>query len=188
MKKAKQSLKIIITTQLFLALSILIGRAQTPQSVDSLLLCIDEAIDHSAQYVSRKEQRIRQLQQQLSQAKNLHAQYQLSYRLYEEYTPFVNDSAIIYLKRCIEIARKTGKHSEVGKCQALIAIRCSSTGKFIEALNTLNAIDTTQFDNIASRTQTSHPKIHWNPTPDEIDCPPTNPTSRTIADHNKASP
>ena len=121
MKKAKQSLKIILTTQLFLALSVLIGHAQTPESVDSLLHCIDEAIDHSAQYVSRKEQRIRQLQQQLSQAKNLHAEYQLSYRLYEEYTPFVNDSAIIYLKRCIEIARKTGKHSEVGKCQALIA-------------------------------------------------------------------
>lgn len=152
MKKAKQSLKIILTTQLFLALSVLIGHAQTPESVDSLLHCIDEAIDHSAQYVSRKEQRIRQLQQQLSQAKNLHAEYQLSYRLYEEYTPFVNDSAIIYLKRCIEIARKTGKPSEVGKCQALIAIRCSSTGKFIEALNTLSAIDTTQLDNIAKGT------------------------------------
>lgn len=152
MKKAKQSLKIILTTQLFLALSVLIGHAQTPESVDSLLHCIDEAIDHSAQYVSRKEQRIRQLQQQLSQAKNLHAEYQLSYRLYEEYTPFVNDSAIIYLKHCIEIARKTGKHSEVGKCQALIAIRCSSTGKFIEALNTLSAIDTTQLDNTAKGT------------------------------------
>lgn len=152
MKKAKQSIKLILTTQLFLALSVLIGHAQTPESVDSLLHCIDEAIDHSAQYVSRKEQRIRQLQQQLSQAKNLHAEYQLSYRLYEEYTPFVNDSAIIYLKRCIEIARKTGKHSEVGKCQALIAIRCSSTGKFIEALNTLSAIDTTQLDNIAKGT------------------------------------
>lgn len=152
MKKAKQSLKLILTTQLFLALSVLIGHAQTSKSVDSLLHCIDEAIDHSAQYVSRKEQRIRQLQQQLSQAKNPHAEYQLSYRLYEEYTPFVNDSAIIYLKRCIEIARKTGRHSEVGKCQALIAIRCSSTGKFIEALNTLNAIDTTQLDNIAKGT------------------------------------
>ena len=152
MKKAKQSLKIILTTQLFLALSVLIGHAQTPESVDSLLHCIDEAIDHSAQYVSRKEQRIRQLQQQLSKAKNLHAEYQLSYRLYEEYTPFVNDSAIIYLKRCIEIARKTGKPSEVGKCQALIAIRCSSTGKFIEALNTLSAIDTTHLDNIAKGT------------------------------------
>ena len=152
MKKAKQSLKIILTTQLFLALSVLIGHAQTPESVDSLLHCIDEAIDHSAQYVSRKEQRIRQLQQQLSKAKNLHAEYQLSLRLYEEYTPFVNDSAIIYLKRCIEIARKTGKPSEVGKCQALIAIRCSSTGKFIEALNTLNAIDTTHLDNIAKGT------------------------------------
>lgn len=152
MKKAKQNLKIILTTQLFLALSVLIGHAQTPQSVDSLLHCIDEAIDHSAQYVSRKEQHIRQLQQQLSKAKNLHAEYQLSYRLYEEYTPFVNDSAIIYLKRCIEIARKTGKPSEVGKCQALIAIRCSSTGKFIEALNTLSAIDTTHLDNIAKST------------------------------------
>lgn len=152
MKKAKQSLKIILTTQLFLALSLLIGHAQTPESVDSLLHCIDEAIDHSDQYVSRKEQRIRQLQQQLSKAKNLNAEYQLSYRLYEEYTPFVNDSAIIYLKRCIEIARKTGKPSEVGKCQALIAIRCSSTGKFIEALNTLSAIDTTHLDNIAKGT------------------------------------
>ena len=69
MKKAKQSLKIILTTKLFLALSVLIGHAQTPKSVDSLLHCIDETIDNSAQYVSRKEQRIRQLQQQLSKPK-----------------------------------------------------------------------------------------------------------------------
>ena len=45
MKKAKQSIKLILTTQLFLALSVLIGHAQTPESVDSLLHCIDEAID-----------------------------------------------------------------------------------------------------------------------------------------------
>lgn len=89
-------------------LSSIICHAQNKQSVDSLLHCIDEAIDNSSLYVGKKEQQIAKLKADLSKAENPYKQYQVSFELYEEYAPFINDSAIYYLNHCIRIARNMG--------------------------------------------------------------------------------
>lgn len=128
-------------------LSSIICHAQNKQSVDSLLHCIDEAIDNSSLYVGKKEQQIAKLKADLSKAENPYKQYQVSFELYEEYAPFINDSAIYYLNHCIRIARNMGgQNAFVQKCQALIALRCSNTGMFMESLSTLNNIDASQLD------------------------------------------
>lgn len=77
----------------------------TAASIDSILQCIDEAIAASDQYVQKKEERIAYLKSQADQAETLSAKYELTYQLYAEYLPFVNDSAIYYLERCADIAR-----------------------------------------------------------------------------------
>lgn len=108
MTKPNIQLKIFIVFQLWFTLSSLPCEAQSKKSVDSLLHCIDEAIDNSAIYVGKKEQQISKLKKDLSEAKTDYEQYLTSFKLYEEYTPFINDSAIYYLNHCISIARKMG--------------------------------------------------------------------------------
>ena len=116
-------------------------QAQTEHSVDSLLLCIDKAIDNSAQYIGQKEQRISSLRYTLKKAQSLGEKYQVSYKLYDEYTPFINDSAIFYLQQCIQLAIKMDKPTWVNKCKVLIAQRCVNTGQVVEAQSILNSID-----------------------------------------------
>lgn len=120
--------------------------AQTKQSVDSLLLCIDKAIDNPAPYINKKEQRIGQLRHNLQRAKSLDEQYLASFLLYEEYTPFINDSAIYFLDHCINLGIKARQPSWVSKCQIHKALRCSSTGLLVEALTILKGIDTATVD------------------------------------------
>ncbi len=126
--------------------SLTVANAQTQHSVDSLLHCIDNAVDNSSQYVYHKEQRISSLRYRLKKASGISEQYQISFKLYEEYTPFINDSAIYFLNHCADLAIKLQQPTWASKCKALIALRCSNTGMFIEALSILEDIDTTTID------------------------------------------
>ena len=105
----------------------------TAASIDSILQCIDEAISASDQYVQKKKERIAYLKSRAEQAETLSAKYELTYQLYAEYLPFVNDSAIYYLERCADIARKMGDDSKAGGCLSLTALCCSNAGMYVES-------------------------------------------------------
>ena len=103
------------------------------QQLDSLLYEIDCAINHSADYVRTKTDRISFLKTQLTQAQAPSAKYDIAFQLYQEYLPFVNDSAIHYIDRCADIARSMGDESRAGGCMSLMALSCSNAGLYFEA-------------------------------------------------------
>lgn len=105
----------------------------TAASIDSILQCIDKAISVSDQYVQKKKERIAYLKSRADQAETLSAKYELTYQLYAEYLPFVNDSAIYYLERCSDIALQMGDDSKAGGCLSLTALCCSNAGMYVES-------------------------------------------------------
>lgn len=113
----------------------------TAASIDSILHCIDEAISASNQYVQKKKERIAYLKSRADQAETLSAKYELTYQLYAEYLPFVNDSAIYYLERCSDIALQMGDDSKVGGCLSLTALCCSNAGMYVESEAILKTIN-----------------------------------------------
>ena len=119
------------------------------KSLKQLLSEVDEAIEQSPQYVEQHEARIIDARNRLSGAATDRHRFEVSFALYDLYKPFVNDSAIFFLKECISIARKEGNVSDVARCQALLAWRCSSTGMYEEALNILDSIRTDGIDKAA---------------------------------------
>mgnify|MGYP004629192809 FL=1 len=113
----------------------------TAASIDSILQCIDEAISASDQYVQKKKERIAYLKSRADQAETLSAKYELTYQLYAEYLPFVNDSAIYYLERCSDIALQMGDESKAGGCLSLTALCCSNAGMYVESEAILKTIN-----------------------------------------------
>lgn len=120
----------------------------TAASIDSLLHCIDTAIEHSEQYVHKKMDRIDYLKSEIEQAETLSAKYELTYQIYVEYLPFINDSAIVYLERCSEIAQQMGDDSKKGACLSLIALSCSNAGMYIESEDILKDINPSNLHDI----------------------------------------
>ena len=116
------------------------ARSVHDYKLDSLLHEIDCAINNSDNYVRTKTDRINLLKTQLTQADVSSAKYDIAFQLYQEYLPFVNDSAIYYLDRCSTIARSMGDESRSGKCMALMALSCSNAGLFFEAEDILKDI------------------------------------------------
>ncbi len=143
MTKTYRHIKTALAMMLCLTFHLLGCLAQTRQSVDSLLRCIDKAVDNSSVYVGKRERRIGRLRRDLARARTDGERYRVSFALYEQYAPFVNDSAIYYLDNCVKAAtRMKGQKSNLCKCEALIALRHSSTGIYVESLGTLRGIDT----------------------------------------------
>lgn len=120
----------------------------TAASIDSLLHCIDTAIEHSEQYVHKKMDRIDYLKSEIDQTETLSAKYELTYQIYIEYLPFINDSAIVYLERCSEIAQQMGDDSKKGSCLSLIALSCSNAGMYIESEAILKDINPSSLHDI----------------------------------------
>ena len=91
-------------------------------------------------YVAQREAKITAARNAYEQT-NGQQKYEESYRLYELYRPFVSDSAIYFLRQCITLAEELGDHNSSVRCRSLLAIRCSNTGLYDEALNILDSIN-----------------------------------------------
>ena len=92
--------------------------------------------------------RIDYLKSEIEQAETLSAKYELTYQIYVEYLPFINDSAIVYLERCSEIAQQMGDDSKKGSCLSLIALSCSNAGMYIESEAILKDINPSSLHDI----------------------------------------
>ena len=121
---------------------LLLPRVLCAQQVDieSRYKQIDEAIAESPRYVAQREAKITAARNAYEQT-NGQQKYEESYRLYELYRPFVSDSAIYFLRQCITLAEELGDHNSSVRCRSLLAIRCSNTGLYDEALNILDSIN-----------------------------------------------
>ena len=119
------------------------------QNLDSLYHCLDEAIAATPQYVAEKEKRIDTLKQQMLKATDNEARYRTARSLYQEYMPFINDSAIVYLQTCIALSEQMGRASDAAECRSLLALQCSNTGMFDEAQAILQQVNTANIDSTA---------------------------------------
>ena len=102
---------------------------------------LDEAIAKTDQYVQEREQRIQQAKSALEVTNDLGVQYELCRCLYDEYHPYINDSAICYIDRCISLAEKRGDQVRADECKLLLAFQCTESGMYYEAMEILNSID-----------------------------------------------
>ncbi len=128
-----------LLTALLICLATTAVRSQEPADVESRLRQIDEAIAASPRYVAEREAKISLARHALGQASGKD-RYDVSFRLYELYRPFVSDSAIYFLRQCIALAEQQGEQAEAVRCRSLLAIRCSNIGLYDEALNILDSI------------------------------------------------
>jgi hypothetical protein len=110
------------------------------QNLDSLYRCLDREIARFPQYVAQHDQEVADLQKQLAAVTDDAGRYDLNFRLYEKYFPFKNDSAIFYLRVCIELAHRMEQPEKADLCSSLMALRCSNTGMYDEALNILSEV------------------------------------------------
>ena len=108
---------------------------------DSLIRQVDEAVNNASLYIAKREKHIARLRNRLDKTHDNREAYYVAFKLYEAYKPFVNDSAIFYLNRCIAMATASNNRQHANLCRSLLALRCSNTGMYNEALTVLGQIN-----------------------------------------------
>ena len=103
---------------------------------------VDRAVAEAPRYVAQREASIGEARNAFGDARQTAARYECALRLYELYKPFISDSAFYFLQEGVKLAEQLGDRSEVVRCRALMALRCSNIGMYDEALMILDSIST----------------------------------------------
>lgn len=122
--------------------------AADDDSIESLLMELDRAVEERDVYINRKYDRIWQIKEQLFDAEeeSTEESYRLYYALTEEYVPFKFDSAYYYANRTIELARQLGDWHSEAECRITLANILMTGGRFSEALEELDQLDSHTLD------------------------------------------
>ena len=102
---------------------------------------LDQAIEQTDRYVQEREDHIRAYKSAHGATSYLRVQYDLNHSLYELYRPYMSDSAIYYIGRCISLAERMGDQIRAEECRLLLAYQCTESGMYHEAMDILNSID-----------------------------------------------
>lgn len=111
------------------------------QKLDSMYTCLDKAIANSSKYMRNKQFRIDELKNQYRYANNGIEKYNIGLKLYEEYHALMNDSAISYLNRCIQISENLHREDLKVRAYILIAHQFAVAGFYAEAQYYYSLID-----------------------------------------------
>ena len=121
---------------------VFLAKANDPN--DSAFVQLDSILDRKTEYVAKKWQTIKSLNQQLrdsEQKKEIQFQYQICAKIFEEYKSFQYDSAFKYTKRMLILAYSLNDKIKINTAKVNVSFILLSSGMFKETLDTLNTID-----------------------------------------------
>ena len=129
-----------------LLLCSLSASAYAPQ-LDSLLQVLDEAIRHHQRFARQREAQIDSVRRQLQVSRlTAYERYCLHEQLYELYDPYICDSAIVSLSRCIDLADSMHRPRLQAASRIRLAYLLGSAGMYVEPLDVLKEVRRADLD------------------------------------------
>ena len=107
---------------------------------------LDSVIAHSAVYDSIKEKRLKDIQLGAKYVTNPADKLRIYEQLVNEYSPYVYDSAMVYVQRGISLAKQTGNSDYCNRFLITKASLLIERGFYIEAKENLDKIEISQSD------------------------------------------
>jgi len=115
------------------------------ENVDSLLGVLDKIITNHQQYSNKKEEKLLNLKELLRITTSSQQQFIVCGQLFDEYFYYQKDSALIYAKKRLKIAKQLQDESLIVLAQINLASTNGSIGMYKEAFDVLDAIDISKY-------------------------------------------
>lgn len=132
---------------IFLISMVCLPAGGTSYSKDSLGRELDLAMKNKQMFSTLKQEKILELKRLLNIGKlSLDQEYDLNMRLFREYVKYATDSAVVYIRRNVSIAKKMGDDSLYVESQVLLASVYSTRGLYIESKQILDKISAMPLD------------------------------------------
>lgn len=132
---------LLLAAALFSALSAAPASPGEKTDLQELFRSLDRVIARSGEYTARRESRIDSLKRALTRdGLSLRERFDLTERLAENYNSYQSDFALLYLRRTLALAEKTGDNDLIMRARSGIALCYSLGGRFYEAEEILSGI------------------------------------------------
>ena len=121
---------------------------ETDQDPDlqTLYRQIDDAIDHSPQYIANRLVQITDASTKLLKESSMEKRLALAEQLFVLYQPYKNDSALYFAGLCVSLADSLHRKDLVGLYLSQKAHQCSNAGMYVESLELLKRVDKQALD------------------------------------------
>lgn len=129
---------------MLVALSVASGALYANNDLKLLTDSLRRMIDEKPAYVHKKEARINRIKSKLKGTLTPEQEYKINIQLYNEYKKFVVDSAIRYIDRNIELARKMDKSYLKYESSLQLSLLYSMCGRYRDAELILENIKTSE--------------------------------------------
>ena len=141
--KTKHSIHQFLLALLYALIPLALMKAQT-LPVDSILRVLDKEMELRSHYEEQNEQRLAALKQLLHGAIQPSIQFEQCSELFKEYESYQFDSAYVYAKRSLSIARQMGDSVALAKAHRYVARCYIGLGTFYDAIKQLDSIPYTK--------------------------------------------
>ena len=131
---------------LLLALLLTLPMGAKNDDLETLYREIDDAIEHSSEYVNHYEAEIRKVKDACQKETVYQKRLQLLQQLADMYKGYNNDSAMLYIQQYISQAEQMDNQQAVRSGRIQLAFQCSTVGLYTESIGILNAIDSRTLD------------------------------------------
>ncbi len=101
--------------------------------INSLLKELDKVLENGHLYTEQKEHRLNRLKIQLEQELSPEKQYDITYRIIDEYKSYMSDSALVYIHNNIRLAEECNNIEWLIRVGLQYSFVLSSSGLFIES-------------------------------------------------------
>ena len=116
------------------------------RNLEELYRQIDEAIDHSPEYVAAYETRINEVKESYAREWSNEEKLKQLLQIYDLYKAYNNDSALYYVQQYIDLAEEMGLGDAACSGKVKMAYQCSTVGLYTEALGILRSLDRSKMD------------------------------------------
>lgn len=118
------------------------GWCNGQDDLEELCQILDQAIDSSHIYLQQKTELIDKLKKDFQQATDDEQRFERGKRVYQEYIPFENDSAIAYQYLCLDLAKRLGRDDYYAETLIALADQLTESGFYNEARIHFSQVDT----------------------------------------------
>ncbi len=108
--------------------------------LDSIYNVLDREIARADEYVVKKEQHLSSLREQIKKCRTLESQYELTFQLYEEYSPYDDQKAKSALAGCLDLSRQMNDATREAIALSFLAYQNSLSGYYSEATHWLSEV------------------------------------------------
>lgn len=127
-------------------LALVLPASAEERNLEELYSQIDEAIEHSPQYVAAYESKIKDAKDALDREWSKEKKLERLLQIYDLYKAYNNDSALFYLQLYIDQAEQMGLTQAVYRGKVKMAFQCSTVGLYTESIGILQPLNAIKMD------------------------------------------